>query len=185
MAIERFFLDKEETILVVVDIQERLTAAMEMREKVITNTLHLLEAARVFSLPLVLTEQYPKGLGPTVQEIRTVLPSYQPIEKVTFSCCNVQNFMDSVASSGRRKVILTGIETHVCVLQTCLGLVREGYIPHVVGDAVCSRSKENHEMGLAFMRDAGAVITCTETVLFQILEKAGTEEFKVLSRRIK
>jgi nicotinamidase-related amidase len=183
--IGRFFLDKEKVVIALVDIQERLAASMDMREKVVTNILHLLEAAKLFALPVVLTEQYPKGLGRTVEEIRDALTSYQPIEKVTFSCCRISGFMDTLASSGRKKVILCGMETHVCVLQTCLDLISEGYMTHVVGDAVCSRMKDTHEKGLAFMRDAGAVITFTETALFQLLEKAGTEEFRTISKRIK
>jgi nicotinamidase-related amidase len=90
-----------------------------------------------------------------------------------------------VQVTGRQQVVLAGMETHVCVLQTCLDLLKEGFDVHVVSDAVCSRTKQNYRAGLEFMRDAGAVISCTETVLFQLLEKAGTEPFKIISKRIK
>lgn len=182
---EKFFLDKNDSAIVIVDIQERLAAVMDKRQKVITNCLHLIDAAKILNIPVILTEQYPKGLGPTVSEIREFLPSYEPIEKLTFSCCREPVFMNSVAASGKKKIILAGMETHVCVLQTSLGLIRVGYAVHAVSDAICSRSNDNFHSGIEFMRDAGAVITCTETVLFQLLEKAGTAEFSVISKRIK
>jgi len=182
---DKYFLTKEDTVLVVVDIQERLAAVMSERQKVIWNSLHLIEAAKVLHFPVLLTEQYPKGLGPTVPEIRDALPSYAPIEKLMFGCCGEPMFMEAIASTGKRKVILCGMETHVCVLQTCLGLIREAYTVHVVQDAICSRAKENYRIGVEFMRDVGAVITGTETVLFQLLERAGTEEFRTISKRIK
>jgi len=182
---DKFFLEKGEALLVVVDIQERLAAVMGDRERVVSNTIHLIEAAKLLRIPMLLTEQYPRGLGPTVGEIKDALPSYEPFEKMAFGCCGDKAFLQSLTASGKRKVILAGMETHVCVLQTCLGLLKERFAVHVVGDAVCSRTRENYEIGIAFMRDAGAVITGTETVLFQLLEKAGTDEFKVLSKRIK
>lgn len=182
---DNFFISKEDSVLVIVDIQERLAVVMSEREKVVSSTLHLIEAARLLSLPIIVTEQYPKGLGPTVNEIREALPSCEPIEKLTFSCCGEPDFMTALESTGKRKLILCGMETHVCVLQTCIGSLRERYVVHAVGDAICSRSKENYKTGIEFMRDAGAVITCTETVLFQLLEKAGTEEFRTIAKRIK
>lgn len=182
---EKFLLEKEEAVFVIVDIQERLAAVMSERQKVIDNCLHLVEISRLLSIPIVVTEQYPKGLGPTVSEIRAALPSYDPDEKISFSCCEDAEFIKRLYATGRKKVILAGMETHVCVLQTCIGLLKEGYPAHVVGDAVCSRTKADFKTGLEYMRDAGAVITGTETVLFQLLEKAGTDEFKIISKRIK
>lgn len=182
---DKFILIKDEVVLVLVDIQDRLAAVMSERENVVSNTLHLIEAAKMFKLPIILTEQYPEGLGQTVKEIRDALPSYEPLEKLMFGCCSEPAFMKNISSIRRKKVILCGMETHVCVLQTCLGLIKDGYSVHVVKNAVCSRTKENFEIGIEFMRTAGAVITCTETVLFQLLEKAGTEEFKLISKRIK
>jgi len=181
----KFFIGKEESVLVIVDIQEKLAAVMKERQKVIDNVLHLVEIARLLNIPIILNEQYPKGLGHTVSEIKDALNPYQPVEKLTFSCCGQPEFLKNLASSGRKKVILCGMETHVCVLQTCIGLLNGGYEVHVVKDAICSRTKDNFVTGIEFMRDAGAVITCTETALFQLLEKAGTEEFKIISKRIK
>jgi nicotinamidase-related amidase len=182
---DNFFLNTNEVALVIVDIQERLAAVMGERQKVIDNCLHLITAAGLFRIPMIITEQYPKGLGPTVKEIRDASEASDVIEKIDFSCCNEPGFLDTLASTGRRKIVLTGMETHVCVLQTCLGLLREGYIVHIARDAVCSRKKEDYKTGIEFLRNAGAVITCTETILFQLLEKAGTEEFKIISKRIK
>lgn len=182
---EKYILKKENAVLIVVDIQERLAVAMSEKDRVIANTQHLIEAARLLRLPLLVTEQYPKGLGPTVDGIKDALTEYAPIEKITFSCCGETSFLDAVSAGGKKQVILTGMETHVCVLQTCIDLLHAGYDVHVVSDAVCSRSSENYRTALEYMRDAGAVITCTETVLFQLLEKAGSDEFKAISKRIK
>jgi nicotinamidase-related amidase len=182
---EKYILDKNNTVLVVVDIQEKLAPAMKKRQKVTDNCIHLIEAARLLNIPIVVTEQYSKGLGPTISEIKDALPDYEPLEKVTFDCCRGEGFLEKVASLNKTQIILTGMETHVCVLQTCLSLLKEGYTVHLAGDAVCSRKKEDYLAGREMMRDAGAVINCTETVLFQLLEKAGTPEFKAISKRIK
>jgi nicotinamidase-related amidase len=182
---EKFLLSKENAALVIVDIQDRLATTMQMKEQVIGNCLHLIALAKLYGMPIILTEQYPKGLGLTVEAIRSALPSYQPIEKLSFSCCGEKSFTGETAGLDRKNIILTGMETHVCVLQTCLDLLNQGFNVHLVSDAVCSRSRENWQTGIEFMRDAGAVITCTETVLFQLLKVAGTEEFKVISRRIR
>ncbi|WP_333653472.1 hydrolase [Dissulfurispira sp.] len=181
----RFLLDKDNTALLIIDIQDRLAAAMKVRDDVVKNCLHLIELSKMLNIPIVVTEQYPKGLGQTVAEIKDALPSYQPIEKLTFSCCEEPNFLNEIKRLDKKTIILTGMETHICVLQTCIGLLKEGFHVHLVRDAVCSRAKENWKAGVEFMRDAGAVITCTETVLFQLLKVAGTEEFKAISKRIK
>lgn len=182
---EKYILDKSKVLLVIVDIQERLVPAMDQREKVYANCQHLIEAAKLLAFPLVVTEQYPKGLGPTVHEIKDLLPHYEPIEKITFDCCRGDGFLEKISSLKKNQIILTGMETHVCVLQTCLSLLKEDYIVHLVSDAVCSRKHADYKTAREMMRDAGAVITCTETVLFQLLERAGTPEFKEISKRIK
>ena len=181
----KFFLDTDNSALVIVDIQERLASVMRAREAVVNNCLHLVEIAKLYSIPVVVTEQYPKGLGHTVDEIAKALPDNEPIEKLAFSCCEEPSFLDKMRSLKKNTLILTGMETHVCILQTCIGLMREGFNVHLVKDAVCSRSKENWKTATEFMRDAGAVVTCTESVLFQLLKIAGTEEFKLISKRIK
>jgi nicotinamidase-related amidase len=158
---------------------------MKVRDAVVNNCLHLIELAKIQSIPLVVSEQYPRGLGQTVSEIRDALPVYLPVEKLTFNCCDETVFMNALKTLNRKTVILTGMEAHICVLQTCVSLIEKGFNVHLVQDAICSRYKENWRVGIEFMRDAGAIVTCTETVLFQLLRVAGTEEFKVISKRIK
>lgn len=182
---EKFILDKNNAVLVIIDIQEKLAVVMKQKEKVVNNCLHLIESAKLLNVPVVITEQYSKGLGPTINEIKEAIPSYKPIEKTTFDCCKGDGFLEKISSLKRKQIILVGMETHVCVLQTCLSLLQEKYNIHLVGDAVCSRKKDDYLAGRELMRDAGAVITCTETVLFQLLEEAGTSEFKAISKRIK
>lgn len=182
---EKFTLDKDNAALLIVDAQERLASIMKARDLVTSNCLHLIELSKLFNIPVVVTEQYPKGLGQTLEKIRNALPVYQPVEKLTFSCCDEPLFLDRVRRLNRKSLLLTGMETHICVLQTCVGLLQNGFDVHVVNDAVCSREEENRRTALEFMRDAGAVITSTETVLFQLLKVAGTEEFRMISKRIK
>ena len=181
----KFAIDRVDTALVIVDVQERLAAVMDQRRKVIGNCRRLIEGAKILGMPVVVTEQYPRGLGPTEEELRGALPAFEPVEKISFSCCGEPKFMDAVGALGRKKIILAGMETHVCVLQTCIELLNGAFSVHLVRDAVCSRTKENWLVGVGMMRDAGAVISSTETLLFQLLGEAGTEEFKAISRLVK
>ncbi len=182
---EKFLLEKEDSILLIVDVQERLSTVMTQKDRVVKNNLHLIELAKMIDVPVVVSEQYPKGLGRTIPELQAALPYYRPVEKMTFDCCSQPAFLEELKDHNRNTIILTGMEAHVCVLQTCLGLLKGGMNVHVVQDAICSRTEENWRAGIELMRDAGAVITCTETVLFQLLKVAGTEEFKKISQRIK
>jgi len=145
----------------------------------------LIELAKMLNIPVMVTEQYPKGLGRTVPELTAAMPDVKPVEKVAFNCCGEPVFLAELRKTGKKSVIMTGMETHICVLQTTVGLLQEGFNVHLAEDAVCSRTKANWKTGIAFMRDAGAIVTCTETVLFQLLKVAGTEEFKKISQRIK
>jgi nicotinamidase-related amidase len=185
MTADKFFIDKENTVLLIVDIQDKLAAVMKEKDRVVKNNLHLVELAKMIGMPVMVTEQYPRGLGTTVPEIREALPFYRPVEKMTFDCCGQPAFLEELREHNKSNVVLTGMETHICVLQTCIGLLRGGINVHVVQDAICSRTKDTWKIGIEFMREAGAVVTCTETVLFQLLKVAGTEEFKAISKRIK
>jgi nicotinamidase-related amidase len=182
---DKFILNKDNSVLVIVDIQDKLSVVMDQKKKITTSCLHLIEAAKLLGIPIIVTEQYPKGLGHTINEIKEALPDYAPLEKVSFDCCRGDGFLQKIASLRKTHIILTGMETHVCVLQTCLGLLGRGYFVHLVSDAVSSRKKDDYKTGREMMRDAGTVVTCTETVLFQLLEKAGTPEFKAISKRIR
>ncbi len=182
---KNFYLDRDDVAFLIIDIQERLAIGMKEKDKVINNCLHLIELSKLLNIPVILTEQYPKGLGPTVQEIKDALPEYKPVVKLTFSCCDEPSFVHEIKKTNKKTLILSGMETHICLLQTCIGLLSDGYNVHIVKDAICSRTKDNWKTGIEFMRDAGAVITCTETVLFQLLKIAGTQEFKKIAARIK
>lgn len=180
-------LTREGSTLVVLDVQERLFAAMdaEHREEVVGNLKVLAVAARRLGLPIVVTEQYPKGLGHTLPELREALGSVEPLEKVTFSCCDAEGFTARLKAAKTKQVILAGIEAHVCVLLTGLDLLAAGYSVHVAADAVTSRTQGNWRIGVDQLRQAGAVVTTTESVLFQLLGKADTDDFRTLAKLIK
>lgn len=174
-------------VLVIIDVQERLFNAMdaERRDDMIRNAKILGAAARRLALPVVLTEQYPRGLGRTLPELRQLLEGVTPIEKTAFSCCDADGFSDRLREFAADPVILAGIEAHVCVLLTALDLLRQGFRVSVVADAVCSRTPANLELGLAQARQAGAVVTATETVVFQLLGRADTDAFREISKLLR
>ena len=181
-------LDRERTALVVIDVQERLFPAMDAdhREEVMRNIKVLTATARRLHLGMLVTEQYPKGLGHTLQEVKDTLSAeVQPVEKVAFSCLAVDAFRSRLAATGARQLLLAGIEAHVCVLMSALDLLAEGYAVHIVADAVTSRTQANWRLAMAQLRQAGAVVTTTETVLFQLLREADTDDFRELARLIR
>ena len=178
-------LNKENTGLIIVDVQEKLMKVMGNPDRVTDRIVKLLHLSRVFKLPVILTEQYSKWLGPTLPPIKEALPEYDPIEKLHFNSCNVDLFNNRVEAEGLRNIILMGVETHICVFQTCISLLEKGYNVHVPHHAVDSRTEDNWNIGLSLMKEAGAVITSTETIIFQILKKAGTPEFKKMLKTIK
>jgi len=185
--INKFMLAREEAVLMVIDIQERLAAAMKDKERVVSKSSVLISAAAQLGVPVIVTEQYPKGLGATVEAINDKLNDgcrFERFEKMTFSGCTDQ-VMSCLERMGRRKVILTGMETHVCVFQTARGLLERGYDVFVAADATCSRAEDNYSNGLDLMREMGAVITNTETILFDLIKEAGTAEFKFIAGLLK
>lgn len=171
--------------LVVVDIQERLFPAMFEKERMIENAVRLIRGTAILRVPIFVTEQYPKGIGPTVPEVASVIPGFAPIEKLAFSSWHAPGFARALETAGVSDVMLCGIEAHVCVTQTCLDLLDQGFTLFVVADAVSSRTAENRLLGLERMRDAGAIIVSTEMVLFELLERAGTDEFKQMLALVK
>ncbi|OQY15525.1 MAG: hydrolase [Desulfobacterium sp. 4572_20] len=178
-------LDKEKTGLLIIDVQEKLMQVMGQRQRVVDNITKLGLLSKLFDFPVILTEQYPKWLGHTLPEVAESLPPYQPISKLHFNCCDVDAFNHRLDSKGLRNVIVTGVESHICVFQTCVSILDRGYSVHVPQDAVGSRTDENWRVGLDLMKQAGAVITSTETVIYQVLEKAGTKEFKHMLKVMK
>ena len=179
--------DSQNSVLVIVDVQERLAAAMPkgVCERVVEQITTLLIAASTLDVPVVVTEQYPKGLGNTVIELKSKLPSEtKTIEKTSFSSNRTADFTLAVENSGKQQVILVGMETHICVLQTALDLQEQGYQVFVVEDAVSSRSKSNQYNALQRLRNAGVIITNLESMIFEWLGDSQHPEFKTLAQLI-
>jgi nicotinamidase-related amidase len=177
----------EQLCLLLVDVQERLCAAMDpsVLEQSVKNMLHLLKLAELYGIPVIATEQYPKGLGSTLPELRAALPEgSEPIEKLHFSCCEAEGFRGRLAATGRKTLVVMGMETHICVVQTVRGLLPEHRVLVPV-DAVLSRRKLAWKTGLGLMLGAGAELSTTETILFDVLGRAGTDEFRTISRRLR
>jgi nicotinamidase-related amidase len=174
-------LDPERTTLVVVDVQEAFRKAIPDFDRIAKATATLIEGAEAIGIPIVITEQYPKGLGETVPEIADHLPEgTEPLEKVCFSAADAEGF----DLGGRDQALVCGVETHVCVSQTALDLLGAGVEVQVAEDAVGSRFEENKRVGLHKMERAGAVMTSVETALFELLGRAGTDEFKQVQKLI-
>jgi nicotinamidase-related amidase len=170
--------------LLVVDFQEKLLPAIDRGQAVVEAALRMIQAARVLGVPTLLTEQYPRGLGPTVAAVREALGQRPAIEKTRFSAC-VEAVMAELRPMGRRNVIVAGIETHVCVQQSVLDLLRAGYLPYVCADATGSRRALDHQVALDRMRQAGAVVTTVESAIFELLGEAGGEQFKQVLRIVR
>jgi len=182
--LDKYVLIRDEAVLLIVDIQDKLVPAMKYGEKVIRNTNTIISFAKKLGIPIIVTEQYPKGLGKTVSDVSSNLEGSLTYEKITFSGCTGE-VTSALNELGRKKIIVTGMETHICVFQTVRDLLTHGYQVFVVSDAVCSRTKENYQNGLSLMSSMGAVITNTETVFFDLMKEAGTPLFKELSKLIK
>ncbi|HHX59514.1 MAG TPA: hydrolase [Epulopiscium sp.] len=180
----KFILDKDQAILMVIDIQERLVPAMSAADQVINNTNILISTAKEFNMPIITTEQYPRGLGRTVPQLKDNIDPNYLFEKTSFTAYT-EEVKHTLEKLNRKKIIISGMETHICVFQTIRDLLTAGYDVFVASDGVCSRTKENYNNGLRLIGNIGAVITNTETIVFDLLKAAGTPEFKVLSKLIK
>ncbi|MBN1132318.1 MAG: hydrolase [Bacteroidales bacterium] len=178
-------IEKTNSIGLVIDIQERLIPQIAEQELLVKNVQILLEGLQILGIPVLITEQYPKGLGPTLKEIELHLPQNSPIEKIAFSCCDEQAFLGALQRSGKKQVIICGIETHVCILQTVLDLLECSYLPVVIADCVSSRKIHDKEIALARMRQEGAVISSYESILFELTRIAGSDTFKTISKLVK
>jgi nicotinamidase-related amidase len=178
-------LEKANTGLIIIDVQEKLMQVMGRKQSIIENIKKLLLLSKLFKLPVILTEQYPKWLGSTVPEIIESLPVYKPISKLYFNCCDEEAFNEQLNSVDLKTIILTGVESHICIFQTCTSLLEKGYQIHLPQDAIGSRTNENWHVGIELSKKAGAFITSTETVIYQILKKAGTKEFKQMLKVMK
>jgi len=182
--LDKYIINKEDAVLLLIDLQEKLMQAISSRDLLCKNVNILLKAAKIMGFPVVITEQYPKGLGATLPEIRHDIGEFHYIEKVTFSAF-VPELQHILAKIGRKTIIVTGVETHICVYQTVRDLIINGFGAHVVKDAVGSRTVENYKNGLQLMSGSGAVVSNTETVLFDMLKSAADSSFRQISALVK
>jgi len=175
-------IDPETSAFLLIDVQEKLLPAVRESENLVAHCAWLLRLATAVQIPILASEQYPRGLGVTVAELRALLPPDALMEKLHFSCTAADSCQSKIIETGCHQVVLAGIEAHVCVLQTALGLVEQGKDVFVVADAVSSRHAQDMQLGLTRMRDVGVHIVSKEMVFFEWLKQAGTPEFKELSQ---
>ena len=178
-------LNRNEAVLIFIDVQGRLHEAMDGKEELDANLARMIECAKLLEIPVLCTEQIPEKLGTTNEPFRSLLDGASVIAKSAFSCCGEPRFMEQLERLGRRQSILIGIETHICVYQTAIDLLESGGEVFVVADAVASRKLENKELALQAMRDAGAKVIPAETALFALLRDAADPCFKELLKLIK
>ena len=176
---------KEDTKLVVVDLQERLFPHINNNEQLLQKCKTLIEGIRLLNIPIIVTEQYVKGLGKTIQPIAASIGEFQPIEKMSFSCMGEPNFNLKIEEHYIKNVLLCGIESHVCVLQTALDLVEAGHKPIVVADAISSRNPYDKEIALQRFASEGIRVTTVESILFELCKVSGTDQFKAISKLVK
>lgn len=176
---------RDQTAGLMIDIQEKLFPFISGHENLALNAGILIRGLQVLKVPIMMTEQYTKGLGYTIQPLRELVNPGSQLEKLAFSCCDDPAIMDQLNTLNRKFIIITGIEAHVCVQQTTIDLLERDFIPVVVEDCVSSRRLNDKNMAINRMRRMGAIITTYESVLFELLRFSGTEEFKAISRLVK
>jgi nicotinamidase-related amidase len=178
-------LQRENTALLIIDIQEKILSVVNEQELIVANTLKLINGFKIMNVPIFFTEQYPKGLGHTESRIKTALHGINAIEKMSFSCYGAGNLFDELEKKNIHRTVVCGVESHVCVMQTVLDLLEEEFQVFVAADAVSSRRKLDYEIALKRMEKNGAEITVTESILFEMLNVCGTDEFKTISKLVK
>jgi nicotinamidase-related amidase len=178
---------RADAVLVLIDLQERLAAAMVERESVVSAAVRLARAAALVGVPMVVTRQYPQGLGPTDAELERALlklaeegATVVSVDKTAFNCASEPEFIDALNATGRSQVVLAGMETHICIAQTALGLVSREFEVQVAADACCSRERSMHDIALDRLRAAGVAVTTSESVMYELVERAATDEFRLL-----
>jgi nicotinamidase-related amidase len=176
---------KEHSAALIIDMQERLFPHLFESEKLIRNTSILIEGLKILHVPIFVTEQYVKGLGPTIAPIAELLAGIRRTEKSSFSCCDEPRVDEDLAVAGKGNIIVAGIESHVCVLQTVIDLKHNGYHPVVVEDCITSRREHDKLIALERMKFEGIIITTYESLLFELLRYSGTEQFKAISKIVK
>jgi nicotinamidase-related amidase len=176
---------QENTVLVIVDIQGKLWNIMHEKELLLENARRLVTGAGILGIPIILTEQNPKGLGPTLPELTQLMPEVKPIPKFSFSCCQNEGFYRVLNDLNRKQVLICGIESHICVYQTTLELLKSGYEVQVIADVVSSRVVRNREIALARMQSEGAKLTVVEMLLYELLRTAESPQFKEMLKVVK
>ncbi len=176
---------RDNAIGVIIDIQEKLVPHMHEKNDVVRNTNILIQGLKLLNIPILVTEQYKKGLGKTVESITKQVEEFPHYEKISFSCCDNPRFIEKLETSTKRDVIIAGIESHVCVLQTAIDLKERGFHPVVVTDCISSRTKANKDIALIRMQQEGIYLSTYESILFELARKAGTDEFKAISKLVK
>ena len=178
-------LGREHSGLLVVDVQERLWTVMRQRRRLAERIVIAVRGSRLLKVPIYLTEQYPRGLGPTIAPVRSALGDIEPLVKMTFSCCGLTELPRMMKEKGIEQVILAGIEAHVCVLQTALDLMADGFQVHLLADAVSTRHPADEKAALQRLSHEGVILSTVETALFELLTTAEAQEFKEVSKLVK
>lgn len=178
-------LKTDSTALLIIDIQERILPVINNHQLIVNNTVKLIKGFKILSLPIYFTEQYPKGLGPTVQSVKNELDNQKAIEKMSFSCSGAAGLFDELKAKRLTQIVVAGIEAHVCVQQTVLDLLENRFHVNVAADAVSSRKEFDFRIALERMKSNGAEVTTTESILFELLNVCGTDTFKLLSKIVK
>ena len=178
-------LNQNDCCLVIVDVQGKLAQLMHDKDTLFKNIRILIQSAKILNIPILWCQQVPAALGPTIPQIAELLTDNQPINKSCFSCCGCDEFIGKLEKLGRKQILLSGLETHVCVYQTALDLIKRGYSVDCVADAVSSRTPENKQIGLQRIIAEGAKLTSTELALFEILKSAEHPNFKQIAKLVK
>ncbi|MEI7473722.1 MAG: hydrolase [bacterium] len=179
-------LNSENTMLLIIDIQEKLLPAQFNKEAVLKNALALAETCKILDIPMLVSEQYPRGLGGTVSELKKTLPDNTIyFEKVNFGCCNEEGFSELIKSFNKKQIIVCGMESHVCVHQTVYDLIQHGYEVHLIQDAISSRKEYEYKVGIERMKSYGAITSCSEMAIFELLQCAKNPNFKQVQALIK
>jgi len=176
---------KERCAAIIIDVQERLFPFIAENEKISKNIATLIQGLKALGIPIFVSEQYIKGLGSTIEPVAMYLQHQTRVEKMAFSCCDEPRLLEGIAISGKENIIVAGIESHVCVLQTVLDLKRHGYHPVVVEDCVSSRNLNDKKFAIERMQQEGAIVTTYESLLFELLRYSGSEQFRAISKLVK
>jgi len=176
---------RDDFVLAVVDVQEKFAPAIDDFGGTVSSIVKLITGMQTLSVPILITEQYPAGLGPTVPEISEALGGFNPLKKTSFSCCEAVSFSRSLQKLDRKNIVLCGIEAHICIYNTCRDLIADDYTVHIVADAISSRRPYDKKIALRRMESDGAKLCTVEMLLYELFHKAGTEEFKKLLKIVK